>query len=161
MFLAFPSYILALAIAGALGPSLTNAMISIAAVWWRWYARMVRGQILATKQRLYVDAARAVGAGHLRILFQHVLRNCFSPILVMATMDVGIVILIMANLSFLGLGAQPPTPELGRMIARGRLYFMDSPWVATVPGAAIFVMALGANLIGDSLRDIFDPRTNR
>lgn len=161
MFLAFPGYILALAIAGALGPSLTNATVSVAAVWWPWYTRMVRGQVLATKQNVYIDAATAIGGGHLRIFFHHILRNCFSPILVMATMDIGIIILVMANLSFLGLGAQPPTPELGRMIARGRLYFMNQPWVATVPGVAIFLMALGANLMGDALRDIFDPRAYR
>lgn len=159
MFLAFPGYILALAIAGALGPSLTNATLSVAAVWWPWYARLVRGQVLSAKQNLYIDAAKAMGAGDLRILFRHILPNCITPILVLLTMDVGIVILVMANLSFLGLGAQPPEPELGYMIARGRLYFMSQWWVATVPGAAIFLMALGTNLLGDAWRDILDPRT--
>ena len=159
MFLAFPGYILALAIAGALGASLTNATISVAAVWWPWYARLVRGQVLSVKQNLYIDAVTAIGAGDLRILFRHILPNCITPILVLLTMDVGIVILVMANLSFLGLGAQPPEPELGYMIARGRLYFMSQWWVATVPGAAIFVMALGTNLLGDAWRDILDPRT--
>lgn len=159
MFLAFPGYILALAIAGALGPSLVNATISVAAVWWPWYARLIRGQVLSAKQNLYIDAAKAMGAGDLRILFRHILPNCITPILVLLTMDVGITILVMANLSFLGLGAQPPEPELGYMIARGRLYFMSQWWVATVPGAAIFLMALGTNLLGDAWRDILDPRT--
>lgn len=159
MFLAFPGYILALAIAGALGASLTNATISVAAVWWPWYARLIRGQVLSVKQNLFIDAATAIGAGDLRILFHHILPNCITPILVLLTMDVGIVILVMANLSFLGLGAQPPEPELGYMIARGRLYFMSQWWVATVPGAAIFLMALGTNLLGDAWRDILDPRT--
>jgi peptide/nickel transport system permease protein len=159
MFLAFPGYILALAIAGALGASLTNATISVAAVWWPWYARLIRGQVLSVKQNLYIDAARAMGAGHRRTLVRHILPNCITPVLVLATMDVGIVILVMANLSFLGLGAQPPEPELGYMIARGRLYFMNQWWVATVPGIAIFLMALGTNLMGDAWRDILDPRT--
>ncbi len=159
MFLAFPGYILALAIAGALGPSMTNAIISVAAVWWPWYARLIRGQVLAVRQNLYIDAARSIGAGHIRILVRHILPNCITPLLVLATMDLGIVILVLANLSFLGLGAQPPEPELGYMIARGRLYFMNQWWVATVPGVAIFIMALGTNLVGDAWRDILDPRT--
>jgi peptide/nickel transport system permease protein len=159
MFLAFPGYILALAIAGALGPSLTNAIVSVAVVWWPWYARLIRGQVLSVKQNLYIEAARNIGASHRRIVLRHILPNCITPILVLATMDFGIVILVMANLSFLGLGAQPPQPELGYMIARGRLYFMNQWWVATVPGIAIFLMALGANLMGDAWRDILDPRT--
>lgn len=159
MFLAFPGYILALAIAGALGPSLNNAIVSVATVWWPWYARLIRGQVLSVKQNLYIDAARNIGAGDGRILLRHILPNCITPLLVLATMDFGIVILVMANLSFLGLGAQPPEPELGYMIARGRLYFMNQWWVATVPGIAIFLMALGTNLMGDAWRDILDPRT--
>jgi peptide/nickel transport system permease protein len=159
MFLAFPGYILALAIAGALGPSLTNAIVSVAVVWWPWYARLIRGQVLSVKQNLYIDAARNIGAGDVRIVLRHILPNCITPLLVLATMDFGIVILVMANLSFLGLGAQPPEPELGYMIARGRLYFMSQWWVATVPGIAIFLMALGTNLTGDAWRDILDPRT--
>jgi peptide/nickel transport system permease protein len=159
MFLAFPGYILALAIAGALGPSLTNAIVSVAAVWWPWYARLIRGQVLYVKQNLYIEAARNIGARDTRIVLRHILPNCITPLLVLATMDFGIVILVLANLSFLGLGAQPPEPELGYMIARGRLYFMNQWWVATVPGIAIFLMALGTNLTGDAWRDILDPRT--
>lgn len=159
MFLAFPGYILALAIAGALGASLTNAIVSVALVWWPWYARLIRGQVLSVRQNLYIDAAESIGAGHTRIIVRHILPNAITPLLVLATMDIGIVILVLANLSFLGLGAQPPEPELGYMIARGRLYFMNQWWVATVPGVAIFVMALGTNLIGDAWRDILDPKT--
>jgi peptide/nickel transport system permease protein len=159
MFLAFPGYILALAIAGALGPSLMNAVVSVALVWWPWYARLIRGQVLSVKQNLYIDAAQSIGAGHFRIAVRHILPNTITPLLVLATMDVGIVILVLANLSFLGLGAQPPEPELGYMIARGRLYFMNQWWVATVPGLAIFIMALGTNLMGDAWRDILDPKT--
>lgn len=159
MFLAFPGYILALAIAGALGASLTNAIVSVALVWWPWYARLIRGQVLSVRQNLYIDAAESIGAGHTRIIVRHILPNAITPLLVLATMDIGIVILVLANLSFLGLGAQPPEPELGYMIARGRLYFLNQWWVATVPGIAIFVMALGTNLIGDAWRDIFDPKT--
>lgn len=158
MFIAFPGHVLALAIAGALGPSLTNAIIALGAVWWPRYARMVRGQVLSTKSNLYVDAARAIGAGHLRVFTHHIFRNSFSPILVMATMDVGVVVITLASLSFLGLGAQPPTPELGRMIARGRLYFLSQWWIATMPALGVFMMGLGVNLLGDALRDIFDPR---
>lgn len=161
MFIAFPGHVLALAIAGALGPSLTNAIIALGAVWWPRYARMVRGQVLSTKSSLYVDAARAIGAGHLRVFTHHIFRNSFSPILVMATMDVGIVVITLASLSFLGLGAQPPTPELGRMIARGRLYFLNQWWIATMPALGVFMMGLGVNLLGDALRDILDPRAYR
>jgi peptide/nickel transport system permease protein len=159
MFLAFPGYVLALAIAGALGPSLMNAVVAVALVWWPWYARLIRGQVLSVRQNLYIDAAKSIGAGHTRIVVRHILPNSITPLLVLATMDLGIVILVLANLSFLGLGAQPPEPELGYMIARGRLYFMNQWWVATVPGIAIFVMALGTNLLGDAWRDILDPRT--
>jgi peptide/nickel transport system permease protein len=159
MFLAFPGYILALAIAGALGPSLMNAIVAVALVWWPWYARLVRGQVLAVRQNLYVEAAKGLGARHGRIMVRHILPNALTPVLVLITMDIGIVVLVLANLSFLGLGAQPPEPELGYMIARGRLYFMNQWWVATVPGLAIFVMALGTNLVGDAWRDILDPKT--
>lgn len=159
MFLAFPGYILALAIAGALGPSLMNAIVAVALVWWPWYARLVRGQVLTVRQNLYIEAAKGTGARHWRIMTRHILPNALTPVLVLVTMDIGIVVLVLANLSFLGLGAQPPEPELGYMIARGRLYFMNQWWVATVPGLAIFVMALGTNLVGDAWRDILDPKT--
>lgn len=158
MFLAFPILVLALAIAAALGPSLTNAMIAVTAAWWPWYARLVRGQVLSVKNEPFVEAARAIGASDWRIMFRHILTNCVSPILVMLSMDVGFVILMTASLSFLGLGAKPPTPELGAMISSGRIHFRDNWWIPTFPGLTIFVMVLGANLLGDAWRDILDPR---
>lgn len=158
MFLAFPALVLALAIAAALGASLTNAMLAVTAAWWPWYARLVRGQVLALKNNLYVETARVSGASDMRILIRHILPNCVSPILVMLTMDLGFVILMTASLSFLGLGAKPPTPELGAMISSGRFYFRESWWAPTFPGLTIFIMALGVNLLGDAWRDILDPR---
>lgn len=161
MFLAFPALVLALVIAAALGPSLTNAMAAVAVVWWPWYARLIRGQILSVKELLYVDSARAVGCGPFRILLRHMLPNCISPVLVMASLDVGFTILTTAGLSFVGLGAQSPSPELGSMIGRGRLYALDHWWVPMFPGLAIFVLILGVNLLGDAVRDIMDPRFRR
>ncbi|MCL5257492.1 MAG: ABC transporter permease [Chloroflexi bacterium] len=158
MFLAFPALILALAFAASLGPGLTNAMLAISTVWWPWYARMARAQVLSLKQQLYVEAARSIGARDLRIIVRHVLPNALSPIVVMMTMDIGFTILTAAALSFLGLGAQPPTPELGAMISTGRLYILDYWWVPTFPGLVIFVMVLGTNLFGDALRDVLDPQ---
>ena len=157
MFLAFPGLVLALAIAAALGPGLKNAMIAIALVWWPWYARLMRGQVLGVKASLYVDAARSIGATRTRIMTRHILPNSIAPILVLATLDVGLIILLAAGLSFIGLGARPPTPELGTMIAEGRIYMLEHPWIPTFPGLAIFVIALGMNLIGDGIRDILDP----
>ena len=158
MFLAFPALILALAFAASLGPGLTNAMLAISTVWWPWYARMLRAQVLSLKQQLFVEAARSIGARDLRIIVRHVLPNALSPIVVMMTMDIGFTILTAASLSFLGLGAQPPTPELGAMISTGRLYILDYWWVPTFPGVVIFIMVLGTNLFGDALRDILDPQ---
>ncbi len=158
MFLAFPGLVLALAIAAALGPGLTNTMLAVSIVWWPWYARLMRGQVLATKQYLYVDAARSIGARNFRVLVRHVLPNSIAPVLVLATLDVGMIILVAAGLSFIGLGARPPTPELGAMIGEGRIYMLQYPWIPTFPGLAIFVIALGMNLIGDGIRDILDPR---
>jgi peptide/nickel transport system permease protein len=158
MFLAFPALILALAFAASLGPGLTNAMLAISIVWWPWYARMVRAQVLSLKQQTFVEAARSIGARDLRIVVRHVLPNALSPLVVMMTMDIGFTVLTAASLSFLGLGAQPPTPELGAMISTGRLYILDSWWVPTFPGLVIFVMVLGTNLFGDALRDVLDPQ---
>jgi peptide/nickel transport system permease protein len=157
IFLSFPGLVLAIAIAAALGPGLGNAMLAIALVWWPWYARLVRGQVLQVKENLYVDAALSIGASTPRIMLRHVLPNCIGPIVVLTTLDVGLVILVAAGLSFIGLGARPPTPELGTMISQGRSYMLDFPWIPTFPGLAIFVLALGMNLIGDGMRDILDP----
>lgn len=159
MFLAFPALVLAMAIAAALGPSLINAMVAVAVVWWPWYARLMRGQILSYKRREFVVAAQAIGAGHLRIIVRHLIPNCLQPIVVQATLDSGYAILTTASLSFIGVGAQPPTPEWGSMVNIGHTYFLDQWWYATFPGMAIFVAVMAFNLIGDGLRDILDPRT--
>ena len=161
IFLAFPALVLALAIAAALRPSLNNAMLAVAIVWWPWYARLVRAQTLSIKQLPYVEAARALGSGEISIFVRHILPNCIAPVLVMASLDVGFTILMTASLSFVGLGAQSPTPELGAMIGRGRIYMLDQWWVPTFPGLVIFIMILGVNLMGDSVRDLLDPRFYR
>jgi len=161
IFLAFPPLILAMAIAGALGPSLTNAIIAIAAVTWAVYARLVRGQLLSLRRREYVEAARSIGASGPRILLRHLLPNVLAPLLVQASFDMGAAIVAAAGLSFIGFGAQPPTPEWGVMISEGRNFISTQPWLSLFPGLAI-LLAVGAfNLLGDGLRDLFDPRLRR
>ncbi len=158
VFLAFPPLILAMAIAGALGPSLTNAIIAIAVVTWPVYARLVRGQLLSLRQREFVEAARSIGVPGLRILLRHLLPNALSPLLVQASFDMGAAILAAAGLSFIGFGAQPPTPEWGVMISEGRNFISTQPWLSLFPGLAI-LLAVGAfNVLGDALRDALDPR---
>jgi len=158
VFLAFPPLILAMAIAGALGPSLTNAIIAIAAVTWAVYARLARGQVLSLRRREYVEAARAIGAGRARIIWRHLLPNAIAPLLIQASFDMGSAIISAAGLSFIGFGAQPPTPEWGVMISEGRNFISTEPWLSLFPGLAI-LLAVGAfNLLGDGLRDILDPR---
>jgi peptide/nickel transport system permease protein len=161
VFLAFPALILAMAVAAALGRSLTNLTIALMVVWWPTYARLIRGQVLAEKEKLYVDAARAVGAKPIRIIFRHVLPNAIFPIIVQATLDLGGVILTAAGLSFIGFGAGAGVAEWGLMIADGRSYLFQSPWIATFPGLAILFSSLGLNLVGDGLRDVLDPRLRR
>ncbi|MFC2030084.1 ABC transporter permease [Chloroflexota bacterium] len=147
IFMAFPALVLAFAI----------AMFAVSLVWWPWYARLARGQVLSVKQNLYVVSAQSLGAGHGRIIFRHILPTCISPILILATLDVGLVILVTSSLSFIGLGASPPTPELGSMIEETRVFLLEYPWIPTFPGLAITFIALGFNLFGDGLRDILDP----
>lgn len=158
MFLSFPPLLLAMAISAALGPSLQNSMIAIAIAWWPWYARLIRAEAISIRERDYVEAARAAGASWMRILLRHVLPNSLAPTLVQASMDFGSVILTCASLSFLGLGAQPPTPEWGLMINVGRNYFLSYWWIVTFPGLAVFFAVLAFNLTGDGLREIFDPK---
>ena len=161
VFLAFPPLILAMAIAGALGPSLQNAIIAIAAVTWAVYARLARGQILALRRREYVEAARSIGASPMRIIARHLLPNAIAPLLVQASFDMGAAIIAAAGLSFIGFGAQPPTPEWGVMISEGRNFISTEPWLSLFPGLAI-LFAVGAfNLLGDGLRDVLDPRLRR
>jgi peptide/nickel transport system permease protein len=158
--LSFPPMLLAMAVAASLGPGLGNAAIAMVVVWWPVYARLMRAQVLEVREREHVEAAVASGAGHFRILTKHILPLCWTPILVSATMDIGQVILLAASLSFIGLGARPPTPEWGAMIADGATYFY-SWWIAFGPGMAILTVVLGFNFIGDGLRDYFDPRSSK
>jgi peptide/nickel transport system permease protein len=158
MFMAFPALLLPLAISAALGPSITNAMIAIAVAWFPWYVRIVRAQVLTIKEQLYIEAARSIGTGRFRILTRHVLPNAVSPVIIQASMDMGYTILTAATLSFIGVGARPPTVEWGLMVTESRAYFMDYWWTVTFPGLAIFVTVLAFNLVGDGLRDILDPK---
>ncbi len=161
MFLAFPPLLLAIAIAAALGPSFVNTMIAIALTWWPWYTRLVRAQTISLRQRSFVEAARGMGVGNLTIIFRHILPNILTPVLVQSTMDLGSAILTGAAMSFIGLGAQPPTADWGRMVSTARIYFLHQPWYGTFPGLAIFLVALSFNLLGDSIRDVLDPRSRR
>ncbi len=158
IFFAFPALILAMAIAGALGPSLRNALIAISAVSWPVYARLIRGQVLALKEREFVLAARALGVPERRIIARHLLPNTLAPLLVQASFDMGAAITSVAGLSFIGFGAQPPTPEWGVMISEGRNYMATQWWLATFPALAILLVVGGFNLLGDGLRDLLDPR---
>jgi len=155
--LAFPSIVLALAIAAALGPSLRNALIAMILVWWPEYARLMRGQVLSVKNDEYVQAARVLGASDGRILARHIIPNTLAPIIVKASLDAGSAILTIAALSFIGLGAVPPTPEWGAMISMGRFKFYQW-WLTTFPGLAVLTVVLGFNFLGDGVRDAFDPR---
>ncbi len=158
MFLAFPPLLLPLAIAAALGPSIVNAMMAIAISWFPWYVRLIRAQVLTIKEELYVEAARSIGLGRARIIGRHILPNSMAPVVIQASMDMGYAILTAASLSFIGVGARPPTVEWGLMVTSARAYFLDYWWTVTFPGLAIFVSVLAFNLVGDGLRDILDPR---
>ena len=153
IFIAFPGLVLALAIAAALGPNLINAMIAIAAVWWPSYARLVRGQVLAIREREYILAVRSLGAGHLRVILWHILPNILTPLLVQAFSDVGPALVTTSSLSFIGMGAQPPTPEWGSMVSQGRKYLLDYWWISTFAGGAILCTVLVFNSLGEALRD--------
>jgi len=161
IFLSFPSLLLAMAIAAALGPSFTNTMIAIAFTWWPWYTRIVRAQVLSMRERYFIEAARSIGVSDLTIIRRHVIPNILTPVMVQGTMDLGSAILTGAAISFLGLGVQPPTPEWGSMISNGRIYFLERPWFAGSAGMAIFLVTLAFNLLGDTVRDAADPRTRR
>ena len=158
LFLAFPALILAAAIAATLGPSLTHTMLALSTVFWPWYARLVRGQVLSLREREFILAARVAGASTTRIVFKHLLRNVFPLVIVQASLDVGYAILFTSSLSFLGLGAQPPTPEWGAMMTDARSFLEDYWWYPTFPGLALAFTVVGFNLLGDGLRDWLDPR---
>jgi len=157
IFLAFPGIVLALALAAALGPSLTNGMLALAVIWWPTYARLVRGQVLSVKENAYVEAARALGVPAHGIVLRHVLRNSMAPVIVQLSLDMGNVLVAAAGLSFIGLGAQLPTPEWGLMVSADAQNVLNSWWQSTFPGLAIFVTALICNLAGDILQDVLTP----
>lgn len=157
--LAFPRLILALAFVAAMRPSLENAVIAVAITAWPAYARLARAETLVIRRSDFVSAAWLSGASPWRIIWRHIVPLCLPSLLVRVTLDMAGVILIAAGLGFLGLGAQPPTPEWGAMLSNGRDFLLDAWWVATLPGAAIFVTSLGFNLLGDGLRDALDPRS--
>jgi len=158
LFMAFPSMILAIAIAATLGASLQNTLIALAVVFWPWYARLVRVQVLSLREREYVIASQSLGATKMRIVFRHLLPNLMPILITQITLDIGYVILSTAGLSFLGLGAQPPTPEWGAMIMNARQFMRESWWYTTFPGLALLLTVLGFNLLGDGLRDYLDPK---
>ncbi len=161
IFLAFPRLILALAFVAALGPGIENAVIAIAITSWPPYARIARAETLTLRQADYISAVKLLGAGPWRIVLRHIVPLCLASVIVRVTLDMAGIILTAAGLGFLGLGAQPPLPEWGAMIAAGRAYVLDQWWVAAAPGAAIFIVSLGFNLLGDGLRDALDPKAVR
>ncbi len=159
IFLAFPRLVLALAFAAALGPGIENAVIAIALTAWPPYARIARAETATISKSDFIAAAKMQGASTWRILFKHIVPLCLSSVIVRLTLDMAGIILTAAGLGFLGLGAQPPLPEWGAMVSSGREVILDQWWVATIPGIAIFVVSLGFNLLGDGLRDVFDPKS--
>jgi len=160
VFLAFPGMVFAIAVAGVLGGGLINAVVALAVISWPKYARLARGQVLTIKNLPYFSAARLCGSGTWKIIFRHVLPNISGIILVTATLDIGTMIMELAGLSFLGLGATPPTPEWGAMMSNGRSMLQTSPWVILAPGCAIFISVIIFNLLGDTVRDVLDPNIN-
>ena len=159
IFLAFPRLILALAFAAALGPGIENAVIAISLTSWPPYARIARSETMAIARSDFIQATVLQGASTWRVLFRHIVPLCLSSVIVRLTLDMAGIILTAAGLGFLGLGAQPPTPEWGAMVSSGRDVVLDQWWVATIPGLAIFIVSLGFNLLGDGLRDVFDPKS--
>jgi len=156
--LAFPGLVFALVVAGILGPSLRNVMVALAVVGWTTYARVVRGSVLSIKERPYVDAGRLAGTPRRRLFTQHLLPGVINPVIVIATLNLGTVVLAAAGLSFIGLGAQPPTAEWGTMLSDGRQYIRSAWWIVNAPGVMIMLTVLGFNLLGDGLRDALDPK---
>jgi peptide/nickel transport system permease protein len=158
IFLSFPGIILAMSIAAALGPSIENVLLALAITWWPWYTRIVRSSVLSIKNSEFIESARAIGANPIRILFKEIIPNTIAPASIQASLDLGFVILAAAGLSFIGLGAQPPSPEWGAMLSSSREILRDAWWSATFPGLAILLTVLGFNLLGDGLRDLLDPK---
>ena len=161
VFFSIPTLVLALAVAAALGRGLSNLILAIIVVGWPGYTRILRGQVLAEKERLYVDALRALGIGRFRIILRHIVPNTIYPVLVQATLDLGGNIILFAALSFLGFGASALTPELGRLVTAGQSYIFQAPWLVAFPGLTILIISLAFNLMGDGIRDVLDPRLRR
>lgn len=157
VFLAFPKLILAIAFAAALGPGVVNAIIAISVANWPSYARLARAETLSVKNNEYIQAIRVLGASNLRIMIGHITPMCMSSVIVRMSLDMGAIILTAAGLGFLGLGAQPPTPEWGLMVSDGRDFLVDQWWVSTLPGVSILIVVVGFNLLGDGIRDLLDP----
>lgn len=157
VFIAFPALIMAMGIVSFIGPGLTNAMLALMVIWWPQYARLARGQVVSEKVKLYVDAARTIGCTDMCILLRHILPNSWVPLLIKGTLDIGVAVLLTASLSFLGLGAKPPTPELGALVTQGREHLLNAWWYSTFPGLAMFLAVFSFNLVGDGLRDTLDP----
>jgi len=158
LFLAFPPLLLAMAIVAALGPGIQNATLALVISWWPWYARLARGLAVSLREWPFVDAARAMGIRESRIIIRHIVPNSLGPIVVQATIDIGTVILAAGSLAFIGLGARPPAPDWGLMVAEGRQFILDEWWISTFPGLAIFFTVLAFNLVGDLLLRLLDPR---
>ena len=156
VFLSIPPLVLAMSIMGLLEPSLTNGMLAVTAMWWPWYTRLVYNIVRSEREEGYVLAAEVVGASRWHIMFREILPNCVPAVITKMTLDCGFVILIASSLSFLGLGVQPPTPDLGSMVAEGASYFPDSWWLSVFPGLAILLAVFGFNLVGDALRDLLE-----
>lgn len=158
VFLAFPGMVFAVAVAGVFGGGIGNAVVALAAISWPKYARIARSQVLTVRSMAYVEAARMGGCGSLEIMLCQILPNIVGPVLVTATLDIGVMMMELAGLSFLGLGAQPPTAEWGSMMSDGRSMLQTAPWVVLAPGCAIFVSVMVFNLLGDTVRDLLDPK---
>lgn len=159
VFLAFPGFLLALAITAVLGPGMSHLLLAVILVWWASYARLVRAAVLTERERPYVEAARAAGARGWRVLGRHILPNVIGPVIVLSAVELGGVLLALTSLSFLGLGVQTPTAEWGAMLTGGRAYLGSAPHVMLAPGACVFLMVMGCTLLGDGLRDLLDPRS--
>jgi peptide/nickel transport system permease protein len=162
LFLSIPSLILVMALASALGRDMNSTKLALMTVWWASYTRLIRGQVLSVREYTYIDAARASGSGELKIMFRHILPNSWPPMLVAATMDMGTVVLVMASLSFLGLGAPSGYAEWGKLVYDGQQYFYKGDWwMVLFPGMAILTFVMAFNLMGDGLRDVLDPKMRR
>jgi peptide/nickel transport system permease protein len=157
----FPLILVAVIIIGAVGPGLTGVVVAVAFVNWAGFARIVRGEVLALREKEFVMGARALGKGNVEIMVKHLLPNVLGSALVMGSYYVAVAIIVEAGLSFIGMGAQPPTPSLGQMVSDGRSYLLEDHWISTIPGVTIVLVVLGLNLVGDGMRDVLDPRLKR